>query len=88
MVITIILFIFIDECADQRRDGLKILITIFVPAATAPAFPHFDTVILLCTRDGLRNCYYVTDAETQSACTFHDILYIIASYSSVAVTLM
>jgi hypothetical protein len=49
VVITVILFIFIGERADQQLDGLNILMTIFVPAASAPAFPYFDTVIVLCT---------------------------------------
>jgi hypothetical protein len=55
----------------------------FVPTATASL--HFDKSVSTCASGRTEKLLYVTEAETESACTFHDIT---EHYSSADVTLM
>jgi len=61
------------------------LTTIFVPTATAPATPHFDKVVVPVHRGRTEKLLYMTETETEIACTLHDIT---EYYRSVVVTLM
>jgi hypothetical protein len=77
--------IFIYESADQQRDDLTILTTVLVPTATAPTSPHFDIEVVPVHRGWTEKLLHVTEAETENACTLHDIT---EYYSSAVFTLM
>jgi hypothetical protein len=79
--------IFIYQRADQQRDGLKIFMVIFVPTATARAFPHLDKVLVAVHQGRTAKLLYVAEAATYSVCTFHEVLYITAYYSNAVFTL-
>jgi hypothetical protein len=60
---------------------------IFVPTATAREFAHLDKVVVAVHQGRTAKLFYVAEVVTYSVCTFHEVLYIAAYYSSAVVTL-